>query len=127
MLWLIGGQVFMSFVAVLISLALLHSAEFRRVEAPPRRGAVVAELREGVRFLLSKREMTVAMIVVFAFISKHSISSVPYQHPAPIPWTFKSQNLQRFEVKADEFAAFVCGCGWNCSAQCLPLDFQLEL
>jgi MFS family permease len=53
-----------SFLAVLISLACLRSAEFRHVEHKPRRAAVVAELREGIRFLLSKRELTVAMIVL---------------------------------------------------------------
>jgi MFS family permease len=53
-----------SFLAVLISLAFLRSAEFRRVEYRPRRAAVVAELREGLRFLLSKRELTIAMIVL---------------------------------------------------------------
>ena len=53
-----------SFLAVLISLACLRSAEFRHVEHKPRRAAVVAELREGIRFLLSKRELTIAMIVL---------------------------------------------------------------
>jgi MFS family permease len=53
-----------SFLAVLISLTFLRSAEFRRTEARPRRAAVVDELREGVRFLLSKRELTVAIIVL---------------------------------------------------------------
>src|SRR4051812_48015990 len=53
-----------SFLAVLISLAFLRSAEFRPVESRPRRAPMVAELREGVRFLLSKRELTIAMIVL---------------------------------------------------------------
>jgi MFS family permease len=53
-----------SFLAVLISLMFLRSSEFRRDTATPRRAAVVAELREGVRFLLSKRELTIAMIVL---------------------------------------------------------------
>jgi MFS family permease len=53
-----------SFLAVLISLAFLRSSEFRRVEYRPRRAPVVAELREGVRFLLSKRELTIALIVL---------------------------------------------------------------
>ncbi|MBV9582526.1 MAG: MFS transporter [Chloroflexi bacterium] len=53
-----------SFLAVLISLTFLRSAEFRRAIAPSRQTAVVVELREGVRFLLGKRELTVAMIVL---------------------------------------------------------------
>src|SRR5579864_1668934 len=53
-----------SFVAVLISLTFLRSAEFRRSQAPRSRVAVFSELREGVRFLLSKRELTIAIIVL---------------------------------------------------------------
>jgi MFS family permease len=53
-----------SFLAVLISLTFLRSAEFRRAKVPPRHAAVIVELREGMRFLLSKRELTIAMIVL---------------------------------------------------------------
>ena len=53
-----------SFLAVLISLTFLRSAEFRRAQAPRSRVAVLSELREGVRFLLSKRELTIAIIVL---------------------------------------------------------------
>jgi len=53
-----------SFLAVLVSLFFLRAGEFRSVPARRAEGSVLAQLSEGMRYLLSKSDLTIAVILL---------------------------------------------------------------